>query len=85
MGNQYSSYSENILLSEGESILNVIHVPDSILEAFHLREMAYFLKGFLLGGKYFQFVLAEYWLGYIVFPSTAVPLPEVVTDQNQTN
>ena len=48
------------------------------------REMAYFLQGFLLGGKYFQFVLAEYWPGYIVFPST-VPLPEVVTDQNQTN
>ena len=46
--------------------------------------MAYFLQGFLLGGKYFQFVLAEYWPGYIVFPST-VPLPEVVIDQNQTN
>lgn len=41
-------------------------------------------KGFLLRGKYFKFVLAEYWPVHIVFPSTGIPLPEVVMDHNQT-
>lgn len=42
-------------------------------------------KGFLLRGKYFKFALADYWPVCIVFPSTGIPVSEVVIDHNQTN
>lgn len=83
---QYSACLRSILLGEGGGILNVIHVPNSILRRSSLEKwLLISSEGFLLRGKYFQFVLAEYWPVYTVFPSTAIPFQEVVIDQNETN
>lgn len=86
MADQYSACLRSILLGEGGGILSVIHVPNSILRRSSLEKwLLISSEGFLLRGKYFQFVLAEYWPVYTVLPSTAIPLQEVVIDQNETN